>query len=286
MFPTNPRSYREWRAAKLADYPARADELTVQIGGLAGLDSASVAAIRSNCRRANMAIYSCRDAAAGRQSILAFATNFGLRRVDRHLCANDDGVAELTATADGDRGYYVPYSNRALSWHTDGYYNDESNRVRAFILHCVQDAKTGGQTALLDPEIAYIALRDTNPAYIDALEHRACLTIPPNVVGGREVRPAVTGPVFSYDQSDGTLHMRYSARKKNIHWRDDRKTTAARTCLSELLADETGPVLRHDLRPGQGIVSNNVLHNRSAFEDGPSRKRFLYRARFFDRINC
>jgi hypothetical protein len=32
MFPTNPRSYREWRAAKLADYPARADELTVQIG--------------------------------------------------------------------------------------------------------------------------------------------------------------------------------------------------------------------------------------------------------------
>jgi alpha-ketoglutarate-dependent taurine dioxygenase len=79
--------------------------------------------------------------------------------------------------------------------------------------------------------------------------------------------------------------MRYSARKKNIRWRDDRTTTAAREFLTELLADAAGPVLRHDLQPGQGLISNNVLHNRTAFEDGPSQKRLLYRARFFDRIN-
>ena len=78
--------------------------------------------------------------------------------------------------------------------------------------------------------------------------------------------------------------MRYSARKKNIRWRDDRTTTAAREFLSEILADESGPILRYDLQPGQGLVSNNVLHNRTTFEDGPSQKRFLYRARFFDRI--
>jgi alpha-ketoglutarate-dependent taurine dioxygenase len=178
----------------------------------------------------------------------------------------------------------VPYSDRGLDWHTDGYYNEESRRVRAVILHCVQDAKTGGQTAVLDPEIAYIRLRDANPAYTAALEHPLCMTIPANVRGGREVRPAVSGPVFSYDPASGTLQMRFSARKKNIRWRDDRATTAARACLSELLADETGPVLRYDLRPGQGLISNNVLHNRTAFEDGPSRRRFLYRARFFDRI--
>ncbi|MDH3512590.1 MAG: taurine catabolism dioxygenase TauD, partial [Gammaproteobacteria bacterium] len=51
------------------------------------------------------------------------------------------------------------------------------------------------------------------------------------------------------------------------------------------LVDENGPVLRFFLQPGQGLISNNVLHNRTAFEDGPSRKRLLYRARFFDRIN-
>jgi len=259
--------------------------MVVQIGGLTGLDSGSAAAIRSSCQRANMAIYSCRDTAADRISVLEFAAHFGLHRIDHHLCANDDGVAELTVTCDGQPGEYVPYSDRSLSWHTDGYYNDASSRVRAVILHCVQDAATGGRTALLDPEIAYIRLRDANPAYIAALEHPACMTIPANIERGREVRPAVSGPVFSYDRASGALHMRYSARKKYIHWRDDRVTTAALTCLSELLADETGPVLRYHLRPGQGLVSNNVLHNRTAFEDGPSRKRLLYRARFFDRIN-
>lgn len=79
--------------------------------------------------------------------------------------------------------------------------------------------------------------------------------------------------------------MRYSARKKNIHWRDDRITTAAREFLTELLDDEGGPVIRYDLQAGQGLISNNVLHNRTAFEDGPGQKRLLYRARFFDRID-
>ena len=78
--------------------------------------------------------------------------------------------------------------------------------------------------------------------------------------------------------------MRYSARKKNIRWRDDAVTKAALDCLSELLGDDGGPVLRFNLKPGQGLISNNVLHNRTAFEDTPEQRRLLYRARFFDSI--
>jgi len=277
-------NYREWRAAKLADYPVDSDELIVRIGGLTDLDSNAEAAIRSSCKRANMAIYSCRDAAVDRSTVLAFAARFGLSRLDHHLCANADGVSELTATSAGRRGGYVPYSHHSLSWHTDGYYNEQSNQVRAVVLHCARDATTGGENALLDPEIAYIRLRDANSAFIAAFEHPACITIPANIEGGREIRPEVSGPVFSYDNSSGVLHMRYSARKKNIRWRDDRTTTAAREFLSELLADEAGPILRYKLQPGQGLIANNVLHNRTAFEDGQSQKRLLYRARFFDRI--
>jgi len=285
MFLSSSTDYREWRAAKLDSYPAGVDELIVNIGGLADLDQRATAAIRSSCRRANMAIYSCHDNIVDHAAILAFAAHFGLHRIDHHLCANDDGVAELTVASEGARSNYVPYSDRSLSWHTDGYYNEESNRVRAVILHCVQDATTGGETAALDPEIVYIRLRDANPAFITALEHPECMTIPANVGNRGEIRPAICGPVFSYDASDGALHMRYSARKKNIRWRDDPTTTAAREFLSELLVDESGAVLRFCLQPGQGLVSNNVLHNRTAFEDGPPRKRLLYRARFFDRIN-
>jgi len=34
-----------------------------------------------------------------------------------------------------------------------------------------------------------------------------------------------------------------------------------------------------------GLLCNNVLHDRSAFSDGPDQPRLLYRARYLDRIN-
>ena len=285
MFAASEASYREYRAARLDRYPASVGDLVVEIGGLTHLDDDAKASILACCGRANMAIYNCRDRTADRAAIRTFAAQFGLLRLDHHLCATDDGVAELTVASEGMRAGYVPYSDRSLSWHTDGYYNKESRRVLAVVLHCAQVAATGGETAVLDPEIAYIHLRDANPAFIEAFEHPECMTIPANVGDQDEIRPAVCGPVFSYDHASGALHMRYSERKKNIRWRDDSMTTAAREFLSNLLADENGPVLRFRLQPGQGLISNNVLHTRTAFADGPGQKRFLYRARFFDNIH-
>lgn len=284
MFQLNTAGYREWRAAKLASYPASAAELVTEIGGLTDLSTDQKGAILSSCRRANMAIYTCRDASVDRQVIRIFAAQFGLRRLDHHLCANEDGVSELAVASEGVRGAYVPYSSRSLSWHTDGYYNVVSRRLQAVLLHCAQDAAKGGRNAVLDPEIAYLHLRDTNPDYITAFEHPECMEIPANNGADGEIRPAVSGPVFWCDPTSGALRMRYSARKKNIRWRNDAATTAARECLSELLGDEEGPVLRFKLRSGQGLISNNVLHNRTAFEDTSATKRLLYRARFFDSI--
>jgi len=284
MLPASTYGYREWRAAKLDCYPESAAELVMGIGGLATLDSGERAAIMASFRRANMAIYSCRDATPDRAAILTFAAKFGLLRLDHHLCANDDGIAEVTVAAGGVRGGYVPYSSRSLSWHTDGYYNAAPQQVRAVVLHCVQAAEKGGQSAFLDPEIAYIRLRDADPTFITAFEHPECMTIPANVADAGEIRPAATGPVFSSDGPGGALHMRFSARKKNIQWRGDPATTAARECLADLLADEDGPVLHFNLAPGQGLISNNVLHNRTVFEDTSAARRLLYRARYFDRI--
>ncbi len=286
MYLSDAASYREWRAAKLDHCPRCADDLIVEIGSLADPGVSAIGSMLANFRRANMAIYACGDTVVDRPAILAFAAHFGLQRIDHHLCANDDGVSELTVASEGRRAGYVPYSNRSLSWHTDGYYNDASRQIHAVILHCAQDSASGGQSALLDPEIAYIRLRDENPAFIEALEHPECVTIPANIENGREIRPAVSGPVFSYRKDGAVLHMRYSARKKNIRWRDDATTSAAREYLSELLADDGGPVMHYRLRPGEGLISNNVLHNRTAYEDGPSQKRLLYRARFFDRVDC
>jgi len=285
VFLASETGYRDWRAAKLARYPLHVDELLVDIGGLTSMNSHEHAAVKANIKRANMAVYTCRDALPDRAQIVAFGAKFGLVHLDHHQCADDQGVAELTVVSGGQRGGYVPYSSRSLSWHTDGYYNAAINRVRAVILHCVQDSAEGGQTAVLDPEIAYIRLRDENSAFIKAFEHPECMSIPANVVDGVEIRPAVSGPVFSYDGPGGALHMRYSARKKNIQWRDDAITESAREFLSDLLGSKDGPVLQFRLAPGQGLISNNVLHNRTSFEDTASKKRRLFRARFFDRID-
>lgn len=278
-------AYGRWRSWKLANRPASVADLEVPVDDPALPGAAVREAILHRCRRYNMAIYTWRRAETPDCATLAaFAAAFGLGDVDRHLCADDCGVARLSMAGDGRRRLYIPYSDRDLSWHTDGYYNEEHRQLRAVILHCAQDAETGGENALLDHELAYIALRDADPAFIEALMHPEAMTIPANREEGVEIRPARAGPVFSTDPEDGALHMRFSARKRNIVWRDDGATRAAVDFLNRYLADPASPVIHCRLAPGQGIVGNNVLHNRTAFRDDPGRKRLVYRMRFHDRI--
>ena len=277
------KHYLEWRKAKLQSYPQCVDEILVPVDGLLTMTPTQKAAVMSVCKRANMAVYQCHDRFADRAAVVAFASEFGLTRLDHHLCANADGVSELSVASEGVRTDYVPYSNRSLSWHTDGYYNDKERQINAVVLHCKQSAESGGENALLDPELVYIGLYDEDPRFIAAFEHPQCMTIPANTGTAGEIRPAVSGPVFSYG-ANGQIHMRFSARRKNIQWREDAITMAARKYLAVMLNDESGPVFRYRLGPGEGLLSNNVLHNRTAFNDATDNHRLLYRARFFDRI--
>jgi hypothetical protein len=281
-------SYRRWRDRKLAARFDNASELVVEISSLRSPAPVECAAIRERCRRANMAIYAgpALDPEAAKRGVAALGAAFGLRHLDHNPCAEEVGISALEVRAGGGAGEYIPYTNRPLSWHTDGYYNSADEQVRGVILHCVRTAAGGGANALMDPELAYIRLRDANPEFIAALMHPRALTIPANTVGGTEVRPARTGPVFCVDEHSGALHMRYSARKVNVAWRDDGPTRAAVDFLNDLLAADGPDVLHWRLRPGQGYISNNVLHNRTAFDDAPDAEsgRLVYRARYYDRI--
>ena len=116
--------------------------------------------------------------------------------------------------------------------------------------------------------------------------HPAAMTIPANIEQGVEIRAAESGPVFSVDPLTGNLHMRYSARTRNIQWRDDPVTLAAVQFLQNLWDEGSEYVYHHRLMPGEGLICNNVLHNRTAFRDDPAlgKSRLMYRARYFDRI--
>ena len=168
----------------------------------------------------------------------AFAACFGLHRLETHRSADTSGVVALEVTDRGGKKGFIPYTDRPLSWHTDGYYNKPKERIRSMYLHCRRPATAGGENALLDPEIAYLRLRDENPAFVEALMHPEAMSIPENTEPDDTVRPLSVGPVFYPDPATGRLQMRYTARTRSIAWRDDSATRDARDFLQSLLEAE------------------------------------------------
>lgn len=279
--------YRVWRDRKLADYPLTVAELMVPISTGMHLSAPERQALLQAVRRANLALYQLpREAAADKAQIRQLGRQLGLERLDNNLCADEDGITALHVVEKRRLGEYIPYTNKRLNWHTDGYYNSPERQIRGYILQCVRPAASGGENAFLDHEIAYIQLRDTNPEYVTALMAADAMTIPANIQNGEELRGRQTGPVFSID-AGGQLHMRYSARGRNIVWKDDAGTQAAAECLLGLFQQDSPYIFRHRLTAGQGVISNNALHCRTEFShavDGAN-ERLLYRARYFDRVS-
>jgi alpha-ketoglutarate-dependent taurine dioxygenase len=279
------RGYAAWRERKIARYPKSVDELVVEVRDPRRLSGAERAAIADRVERANMAVYAGRCGEDPDKDIpRALGSQFGLERLDPNWLADDDGLSSIAVREGAQRGEFIPYTTKAIRWHTDGYYNPPERRIRAFILHCVRGAAEGGVTQLLDHELAYLLLQDANPAWVRALMRSDAMTVPERAEGGGIERAAQAGPVFSFDPEDGALHMRYTARTVSIRWADDPDTAGAVSFLAQWLSEDAPFALRLKLEAGMGVVCNNVLHARSAFRDDPARPRLLYRARYYDRL--
>ena len=205
------RAYAAWREAKLAHYPASAEELSVAVRDLADLSAEEVQAIRGLCQRPNMAIYTSglggTAARAVRPALHKLASGLALRAFEDHRSMEADGIVAIEVSGDSGKSGYIPYTDRPIAWHTDGYYNyhGPARCIQAMVLHCVRDAPEGGENRLLDPEIAYIRLRDKSPAFIEALMHPSALTIPAGEEAGGRPRPHNTGPVFLVEPARAPL---------------------------------------------------------------------------------
>jgi len=240
-------------------------------------------ALLEGVARSNLALFHWARPSADPAVLTRFLAQLGLARLDHNLGAEEDGVTALADKAGAGRTY-IPYTSRPLSWHTDGYYNPPHRQIRAWALYCVSDAAEGGANQALDHEVAYIRLRDENPDWIAALMAPDAMTIPANAGDEGVLRGAQAGPVFSVDPRDGRLHMRYSARQRNVAWRQDAATQAAAARLLALFSAGDAHILSVRLTPGQGVLSNNVLHRRDGFSDAPGRRRLILRARYYDRV--
>ena len=297
FFLGNSEDYARWRDAKLAAFPKNVNELVVEIADPVHPTNAEVSAIRDRISRCGMAVYAgpaLDDVEDAKALVKALGLHFGLKTLDHNPYADEDDITPLHVAAGEERleqgrKMYIPYTSRPISWHTDGYYNTTARRIRGMILHCVRQAgAAGGENALFDTELAYLLMREQDPEMIKAFAAPNAMTIPGNDIDADVERGDVSGPVFSLNK-DGSLYMRYTARKRNIVWPKDDATQRAVKFMQDILADG-GPgepyIFRHRMEPGQGLICNNVLHTRTGFEDtsDDAGLRMMLRARYLERV--
>lgn len=284
----NESGYQNWKKSKLERYNSSNPCKIIKISDHASLSPETLGEFAIQLQTFNFAFYEI-EATSGRFSPDEFLTlghQFGLNRIDGNPGAESNGVSQLSVVASSDkRSRYIPYTNRALNWHTDGYYNPMSSRIDAFSLHCVNQAGRGGDNFMLDHEMVYMQIRDTDEELLVALMDSGVMVVPANIFNKKVIRRAESGPVFIVDSETGRLNMRYSARPQNIGWKTDELSKRAVNLIREILMDSEY-IARLKLKSAQGLVCNNVLHGRRAFVDDVSGEtsRLYYRARYYDAV--
>jgi len=249
-----------------------------------------LSAVQEQVDAFNFVIFEASPGEFGKSGLVTLGRQFGLRDLDDNLGADSDQVTSLRVVeASDERAQYIPYSNRAMNWHTDGYYNPAQRRINAFALYCVHQAARGGGNYLFDHDMMYLLIRDRAPESLEALMDEDLMHIPANVQDNRVLREEESGPVFSLQPISCALNMSYTSRPHNIVWKSDQRSKRALNLVREILMEGSAMVeLR--LRERQGIICNNILHGRQAFQDDVQQSarlpaRLVYRARYYDTIN-
>lgn len=281
---SNDAAYLAWKDNKLENYPLAIKDLIIPIKNPKKLSFLEKSQIIGLLCKTNMAFYQIEsDMEVDKNTLALLGQQFGLEQIDRTLTA-DDGITPLQVETTGKRHDYIPYTDKPINWHTDGYYNEADKPVQAMLLHCTRPAMQGGENQVVDNDLVYIHLRDKNPAYIEALMQNDVMTIPANIQNGQELRAESVGSVFSIN-TQGQLYTRYTARKRNIIWKDEPIVKEAVTALNTFLNSDSPYIFRHCLEPNQGLICNNVLHTRTGFKNEGDKQRLIYRIRYYDAVH-
>ncbi len=261
------------------------DLSVIPITSLESLSSNELSSIASSLSDFNYAVYDVEDSNVEFESVVTkFSQQLGLYTLDKHHCVEEDRITKIFDNSDQQHSFYIPYTNKPINWHTDGYYNEQDKKVYSFILHCQNPAFEGGVNSLLDQDQVFIHLMSINPLYIDALMKPDVMTIPENRKEGVLIRPQTSTAIFDVLNEQHDVLMRYSMRKKNIIFKDDTLTKEALSCMDEFINSNSSPHVSIKLKAGQGVICNNILHKRTAFKDKIGSERLYYRARFYNRI--
>ena len=278
----NQTEYISWRDKKLSLYPKDIESLSISFD-FEDIDINKIAQLKKIVENYNFAIYDF-SAQISDKKLQEFCVQLNLMSSVSNLLADENGISSITDNSSLVQKKlnieYIPYTNKPLNWHTDGYYHPLDSTVKSFLLHCNEPAQKGGENLLLDHEILYIFLRDHNPDFIDVLMQENIMEIPKNKNSGSS--SSSIGPVF-YIDTENFLNMRFTSRQQNIIWKKDDMIKKIKDYISSFILDDDKYIFKLLLKKNQGYLANNILHKREKYLDGEN-KRLLKRLRFSERI--
>jgi len=274
IFTAKSAEFLRWAEEKEKNIPHNVNEILVNIHDINNVKISEISKIKETVNRYNSCIYSSKVALKTNTNLLKFVESVGMRTYD---CNNIESNEISTITPlQNNKINYIPYTDKSLNWHTDGYYDRKS--IFSWLLHCVNPATQGGENYLLDHELAlreYVLRNDD----ITNLMAEDALIIPESK---DTLRSEISTYIFSFKNPYKKLHMRFSMRKDNIG--TSPKASSAITKLKEIIENDCAKYsLTYKLQKNEGIITNNILHGREAFKDDKV-KRKLLRIRSYERL--
>ena len=274
IFTAKSAEFLRWAEEKERNIPHNIDGIIVNIHDINNVKISEIAKIKETINKCSSCIYSSKIALKSNTNLLKFVESIGMRTYDRNNIESNE-ISTITPL-ENNKINYIPYTDKSLNWHTDGYYDKKS--IFSWLLHCVHPATHGGENYLLDHELA---LREYVLRYddINNLMSEDALTIPESKDTSRS---EISTYIFSIKNQYKKLHMRFSMRKDNIG--TSPKAGDAVTKLKEIIENDCAKYsLTYKLQKNEGIITNNILHGRKAFKDDKV-KRKLLRIRSYERL--
>ena len=274
IFTAKSAEFLRWAEEKEKNIPQNSDGILVNIHDINNVKTSEIDKIKETSYKHNSCIYSSKIALKSNTNLLKFVELVGMKTYD---CNNIESNEISTITPlQNSKINYIPYTDKLLNWHTDGYYDKKS--IFSWLLHCVNPATQGGENYLLDHELVlreYLLRNDD----INNLMAEDALTIP---ASKDTSRPEISTYIFSFKNKYRRLHMRFSMRKDNIG--TSAKASPAIIKLKEIIENDCAKYsLTYKLQKNEGIITNNILHGRKAFKDDKV-KRKLLRIRSYERL--
>ena len=266
--------FLKWASQKENNIPKNINEISVEIKDINRTTKSEISKIRSTLDRFNTCLYRSNRDLESNSCLLDFAKAVGMKTFD---CNNIEANEISTISSiKNEKIQYIPYTNKALNWHTDGYYDKKP--LFSWLLHCINPADDGGENYLLDHELA---MREYVLSYddIEILMNKRAITIPESQGSNRS---EISTYIFSFDNDYEKLHMRFSMRKDNIKMSD--KTFTAMSKLTNVIENNCSKYsITYKLSKNEGILSNNILHGRNSFKDDKVQRKLL-RIRSYERL--